>query len=246
MREGEPSTEVVGNHPAARVIASLRRSAAIVVSCHPLAAATLPTMSSAGFSYRFLPFSLLSLSLSLLLSLSRSHSLRSSLRLVRFGLLATTAPRTPSLLLLSLRPSLFRSDDGSGSSSSLEPRASWLPFIYRYTEYGYPLSFLPLAASPRHPASHRLRHPTLPAPSPSHPSAVLPRHAVAFATVEAEFNYFISPYTDQRRHRRRRRCRCRRRRYRRCQPRAESDVSRRRLLAPSFTPRAVPSHASAA
>lgn len=85
--------------------------------------------------------------------------------------------------------------------------------------------------SPHHAASHRLQHPMPPAPSPSsHPSVVFPRHAVAFAT-EAEFNYFISPYTDQRH--RCRRCR-RRRRHRHYQPRAESDVSHRRLLAPSF------------
>lgn len=214
---------MVGNHPAARVIASLRRSAAIVVSCcYPLAVA-LPTVSSAGFSYRVSPssssspsrfFSSLSLSLARSLRFSRQH---------RPAYSVSFSYCTGSDL------ALFRSDDGSGSSSSLE-QATWLPFIYQYTEYGYPLAPLPRARSPRHPASHRLRHPT-----PSfHPFCLssLPffypasRATVAFATVEAEFNYFISPYTDQRR---RRRCR----RLRRCQPRAESDVSRRRLLAPS-------------
>lgn len=160
-REGEPSTEVVGNHPAARVIASLRRSAAIVVSCHPLAAATLPTVSSAGFSYRFLPFSSLSL---LALSLSRSHGLRSSLGLIRFGPLA--APRCTSH---SVSFSYYRSDLASSAATtaavaarvSNRGRRGCLSYTgIRNTVI--PLSLHPLAASPHHPASHRLQHPMHP------------------------------------------------------------------------------------
>jgi len=82
---------VVGNHPAARVIASLRRSAAIVVSYYPLAAPPLFPLCPLPVSRTvFSPFLSLSLSLSLL-SLSR-FSVHLS-KLVRFGPL--THHRTP-------------------------------------------------------------------------------------------------------------------------------------------------------
>lgn len=171
-REGESGTEVVGNHPAARVIASLRRSAAIVVSCRYPLVVVLPTVSSPGFSYRVRPRPLLLAFLYLSLGCSPFVSRARSLRFSRQRHLA----RSVSFSCYRFRPSaLFRSDDGSSSESRTRRRG-----CLSYTgirEYGYP----PAAPSPpsTYPAPSDIQRrrvsPPVPSPFLVPPSFLRPR-----------------------------------------------------------------------
>lgn len=164
-REGEPSTEVVGNHPAARVIASLRRGTALSSPGRSLAAASHRVLT------RFLvPF-----------SLSPARSLRSS-----FGsfasVLSPPSPRSLRLVLLPrLQPSLFRrattvavarvSNGGRGCLSYTGIRNTVIPLS--------PGHVSALSSVPSPPTSNADSRPCLPSffhlPPPSFATLLQPR-----------------------------------------------------------------------